>query len=313
MRPRSSESGTGFRPALGPNVHGFDEFWGFLSGGIDFYSHSWRDGTPDLYHNLLPVRHDGYLTDELTRRAVAFIEQHAQDPFFVEVAYNAVHWPFQPPGLPEGQRKREHWVEDGTREDYVKMLASADDGIGAILSALDRQDIAKHTLVIFTSDNGGEWLSRNAPLFHRKFTLWEGGIRVPGLLRWPGILPVGVTSKQVGMTMDLTATILDAAGVRLPATYHPDGVSLLPILAGKSEVMERTLFWRRAAGLGQKAVRKGSWKYMRDESHDFLFNLDEDVGERHDLASAKTKLLKELKSAHAAWEKDVDTDIVRTK
>ena len=98
------------------------------------------------------------------------------------------------------------------------MLASADDGIGAILSALDRHDIAKHTLVIFTSDNGGEWLSRNAPLFHRKFTLWEGGIRVPALLRWPGTLPVGVTSRQVGMTMDLTATILDAAGVRLPVS-----------------------------------------------------------------------------------------------
>jgi arylsulfatase A-like enzyme len=137
----------------------------------------------DLYHNEAPTTSSAYLTDEITRRAEAFIQQRASGPFFLEVAYNATHWPYQRPDLPEGKRGWDHYRESGTHEDYIAMLERADQGIGRILDTLDRLKLAQNTLVIFTSDNGGEWLSRNLPLFHRKGTLWEGGIRVPLVLR----------------------------------------------------------------------------------------------------------------------------------
>lgn len=298
----------GFVPERGPNAHGFDFFWGFLSGGIDFYTHSRRDGTPDLFHNTKAVRHEGYLTDEISKRAVEFLEAHRDGPFFLDVSYNAPHWPFQPPDLPEGQRKRWPWESDGTRDDYRRMLERADLGIGQILAALDRLGLAGNTLVVFTGDNGGEWLSRNAPLFHRKYSVWEGGIRVPALLRWPGRLPAGRTTGQVGITMDLTATFVAAAGVERPPAYRPEGVDLVPLLeAGKAET-ERLLFWRATPPFVQKAVRKGQWKLLRDHDQDFLFDLDNDVGERNDLAAREPARVKELLAALAQWEKDVDAE-----
>jgi arylsulfatase A-like enzyme len=142
-------------------------------------------------------------------------------------------------GLREGQRGWEHYRETGTRADYVAILERADQGIGRILDALDRLKLARNTLVIFTSDNGGEWHSRNAPLFHRKSTLWEGGIRVPLLMRWLARLGASVTSSQVGITMDLTASIRAAAGVERPAGYRPEGVDLVGPLQ-KGRLWERT-------------------------------------------------------------------------
>lgn len=298
----------GFRPERGPNAHGFDFFWGFLSGGIDFYTHSWRDGTPDLFHNTTPVRHDGYLTDEISRRAVEFLEAHRDGPFFLDVSYNAPHWPFQPPDLPEGKRKRWPWESDGTRDDYRRMLERADLGIGQILAALDRLGLAANTLVVFTGDNGGEWLSRNAPLFHRKYTVWEGGIRVPALVRWPGRLPAAKTTGQVGITMDLTATFLAAAGLERPPDYRPEGIDLVPLLEDGAPETERTLFWRATPPFVQKAVRRGSWKLLRDQDQEFLFDLGRDVGERDDLAAREPARAKELVAALAQWEKDVDAE-----
>jgi arylsulfatase A len=247
----------GVKPEFSPNRHGFGEFWGFLGGSHDYYDPA------DLYHNDQPSTMTGYLTDEITAHASAFIAGHQGEPFFVEVAYNAAHWPFQPPNLAPGQRARPDLLHDGTRADYVAILERADKGVGDILTLLDRLQLTNNTLVVFTSDNGGEWLSHNAPLFHRKSTLWEGGIRVPALMRWPGRLPAGVASKQVGITMDLTASFLDAAGVTPPSSYSPDGISLLPVLKERRTV-ERTLYWRiKTAGRDQKAVRRGRWKYIR--------------------------------------------------
>jgi arylsulfatase A-like enzyme len=175
----------GFNPQIGPNAHGFDEFFGFLSGATNYYTHRAGDGTPDLYENTTPVETPAYLTDEISRRARTFIDRHASEPFFLEVAYNAVHWPFQPPDLPAGDPRRTHVprpheqgdrrliqmaddVPPSTRADYVRILENADTGIGTILAALERNGLVNNTLVIFTNDNGGEWLSRNAPLYHRK-------------------------------------------------------------------------------------------------------------------------------------------------
>jgi N-acetylgalactosamine-6-sulfatase len=191
------------------------------------------------------------------------------------------------------------------------MLERADQGVGRILGALDRLKLAPNTLVIFTSDNGGEWLSRNAPLFHRKSTLWEGGIRVPLLMRWPGRLERGITSSQVGITMDLTASILAAAAITPPASYRPEGIDLIGLLQ-KGTIVERTLFWRLPAPPNapgpawQRAVRRGNWKYLQDRGQNFLYDLRADPGEQHDMAQSHIALWQELRGLADKWEADVD-------
>lgn len=306
--------------ASGPNRHGFDEFWGFRRGAVDYYTH--HVATPDtvridvpihdLYHNEEPTTSTAYLTDEITRRAEAFVAQHTRQPFFLEVAYNATHWPYQRPDLPAGERAWDHYRETGTRADYVAMLERADQGVGRILAALERLQLTENTLVIFTSDNGGEWLSRNAPLFHRKSTLWEGGIRVPLVMRWPGRLSAGVTSAQVGITMDVTASVLAAAGVKPPAEYRPEGIDIIGPLR-KGTTVARTLFWRLPAGPNaagtapvQRAVRRGHWKYMDDRGQYLLFDLRTDPGERQDVAQQHGAMVRELRALMAKWESDVD-------
>jgi arylsulfatase A-like enzyme len=311
----------GWKREFGPIAHGFDEFYGFLSGAHSYYT-STNDlfrvgaGFPDLFENTTPVEATGYLTDEITRRAVSFISRHADAPFFLEVAYNAVHWPFEPPDQPPTEAERRaarplrQMPDDSvpaTRQDYVRMLERADQGIGEILAALDQRGVTTNTLVVFTNDNGGEWLSRNAPLFHRKATLWEGGIRVPLILRWPGELPPGTSSGQVAITMDITASILAATGTRPPAGYRLDGINLLPILRGKAPLFERRLFWRWARpDRQQRAVRSGPWKLLVDGSQMLLFDLSVDPGERTDLAARRPDLVDTLKRLLADWEVDVE-------
>ena len=310
----------GFKPEFGPMAHGFDEFYGFLGGAHDYYtSGAGADGTgqSDLYENTTPVEPAGYLTDEITRRAVSFITRHADGRFFLEVAYNAVHWPFEPPDHPPPSKTERtspsrlvQMPDDSvpaSRQDYVRMLERADQGVGEILAALGRRGLAKNTLVIFTNDNGGEWLSRNAPLYHRKGTLWEGGIRVPLILRWPAQLPAAKTSGQLAMTFDLTASILAATRTPLPEGYHADGIDLLPVLRGDSPVVERRLFWRiNRPNRQQQAVRSGRWKLLVDGGQYLLFDLGDDPGERTDLAARHPDIVVALKGALADWEKDVD-------
>ena len=295
----------GFRPEFGPRAHGFQEFFGILSGNVDMYSHKYRTGVADLWEGDRPVEKDGYLTDLLTDRAVGFIESSAADPFFLYVAYNAVHWPFQVPGRPEDVRSEETWY-DGTRAEYARMLESMDSGVGRILAALDRLALVQHTLVIFTNDNGGERLSRNAPLFHHKGTLWEGGIRVPCLVRWPGKVRAGTVSRQVAGTFDLTATILAATGTPPPHRRPPDGIDLLPILT-HGRTVERPLFWRiDRQDRRQRAARVGRWKYLRDGAIDLLFDLNADPGERENLGYREPARLADLRAQVARWEEDVD-------
>ena len=305
----------GYRPDFSPNAHGFDYFYGFLSGYIDFYTHTRGiDGRDDLHENGVAVRDSGYMTDLITARAVRFIEGNATRPFFVEVAYNAAHWPFQPPDRPSRSANNGAFQSPGdsvpaTRADYVAMLERADRGVGTILASLERLGLARNTLVIFTNDNGGEWLSRNAPLFHRKDTLWEGGIRVPAIFRWPGRLPAGATRATPGITMDLTATVLAAARAPIPADF--EGRDLLPMLAGNAPAAaaERALFWRiDTPTRQQRAVRRGRWKLLVDGDDLLLFDLTSDVGERNDLAHTRPALVREMRRLLAAWEKDVDAE-----
>jgi len=306
----------GYAPAQSPNAHGFDYFFGFKSGFIDYYMHTGGNGEPDLFENEAPVTRDGYMTDLITAGTVSFIERNAGRPFFIDVAYNAAHWPYQPPDMPSRAPQNARHVQphdEGTslRSQYVAMLERADEGVGQILRTLDRLGLAQNTLVIFTNDNGGEWLARNEPLFHRKQTIWEGGIRVPALLRWPGRIPAGRVSDQVGMTMDLTASILAATSTPTPDGARLEGMNLLPILEGTAPEVERTLFWRNIAPHAQRAVRRGDWKLLVDggpNGPELLFNLRQDVGERHDVANQRQDVARTLRPLITAWEADVDAE-----
>jgi len=311
----------GWKPEFGPNAHGFDYFFGFLSGSTDYYRHVGADGRPDLFENGTPVEAPGYMTDLITARSIRFVEQNATRPFFLEVAYNAAHWPFQPPdhsstasrnASSRGPNAFFQGPDDdppATRADYAASLERPDQGVGQILQALEDRGLTRNTLVIFTNDNGGEWLSRNAPLFHRKGSLWEGGIRVPAILRWPGQLPAGRTTAQVGMTMDLTASILAATNTPVPADARLEGVNLLAILRGEAPLAERTLFWRlNAPARQQLAVRSGPWKLLVDGADLLLFDLSKDIGEKNDLAARRPDLVAQLRRRIQEWEKDVDSE-----
>jgi arylsulfatase A-like enzyme len=306
----------GFQPAMGPNAHGFDSFYGFLSGAVNYFDHSRGNGRSELYENTTPVTEPGYLTDILTRRAVQFIERSGDRPFFLEVAFNAAHWPFQSPHHQPNAFPSNRPLSQGpgdltrpTRKDYAEILERADQGIGEILAALDRQGHTRHTLVIFTNDNGGEWLSRNAPFFNRKGTVWEGGIRVPAILRWPGRLPSGRSTSQVAITMDLTATMLSATNTPAPKDARLEGVDLLPLLQQSSRPVERTLFWRVAnPHTHQRAVRGGDWKLVIDGDRVMLFNVREDPGERKDVVVARPTLVEDLMRRIVQWEADVDAE-----
>jgi arylsulfatase A-like enzyme len=174
---------------------------------------------------------------------------------------------------------------------------------------VDRLGLAGNTIVIFTNDNGGEWLSNNAPLFHRKLTVWEGGIRVPAIVRWPGRIPPGRVSDQVGVTMDLTASILAATSTAVPSDARLEGMNLFPILEGNAPEVERTLFWRtNAYGQTQRAVRSGDWKLVVDGAAVMVFNLRTDPGERNDLANRRQDIATRLRPLLAEWERDVDAE-----
>jgi arylsulfatase A len=304
----------GYLPQFSPKAHGFDSFFGFKAGFTDYYQHTDGGGQPDLFEDDKPVTMSGYMTDLITERSVKFIGDHVKSPFFLEVAYNAAHWPYQDPDQPSTAiRNSAHLLpfdeNTGTRAAYVKIMERADRGVGEILAALDRAGLSQNTLVVFTNDNGGEWLSRNAPLFNRKFTLYEGGIRVPAIIRWPGHVPAGVVTTQVGITMDLSATFLAAAGVT-PPDAKLEGMDLVPLIRAGAKPISRTLFWRvTTAGLNQRAVRDGDWKLLLEgTARVMLFDVSKDLGERDDMAASNTAVVRRMHQKLLAWEKDVDSE-----
>jgi len=310
----------GWKPEFSPNAHGFDYFFGFKGGFIDYYQHTPGDDSPltaDLFENEQPVQVPGYMTDLITERSIRFIAQNAKRPFFIDVAYNAAHYPYQRPDQPSTAREHAKHLtafddSTSTRADYVAVLERADQGVGRILRALDSLGLRENTIVIFTNDNGGEWLSRNAPFFHNKGTVWEGGIRVPAIVRWPGHIPAGRVSGQVGITMDLTASILAATRTPVPADAHLEGIDLMPVFEGRAPEIERTLFWRAAGAAPQRAVRSGDWKLIYDGPRPMLFNVRTDLGERSNVIAEHSDIARRLRPLLTAWQKDVDDEAKRT-
>jgi len=299
----------GYTADRAPNAHGFDRFFGLLSGNHDYFTHRENNGEPDLYLDDKPVVMEGYSTHLITRHALQFLDAIKDKPFFLYVAFNAPHFPFQGPEDAARQITLKEWAQ-GTRETYVKMVEAMDGGAGEILAALDRHGLTRKTLVVFASDNGGDRYSRNGPLAKGKGQLWEGGIRVPCLARWPGHIPSQKVCPQIGITMDWTATIAELAGAKPPKDRPFEGIDLLRILSGKSHVRERTLFWRRAGPdfvKTHRAARRGDWKLVEDtKGKSFLYNLAQDIGETNNLADAEPARVAKLRKLLDGWEAQMD-------
>jgi arylsulfatase A-like enzyme len=242
------------------------------------------------------VEREGYLTDLLGQAAVDLILRKREVPFFLSLQFTAPHWPWQGPGDP-AYAAGVGFKTGGTAATYARMMQSLDDNVGRVVQALKESGQYENTLIIFTSDNGGEMYSDMGPLRGRKFQLLEGGIRVPAFAVWPRRIRPGTGTRQVAITMDWTATLLEAAGVK-SKSFALDGISLLPQLQG-TEPKPRTLYWRTTQRSSHSALRAGDWKYLKTEGGEFLFNLADDPGESLDVKMTEGRAFKKLKSAWA--------------
>jgi len=293
----------GYPPHFGPLKSGYEEFWGALSGGLDYFTHRDTAGNHDLWDGEKEIEKKGYLTDLISAQAVSFIKRKRKQPFLLSVHYNAPHWPWETrQDAAEAKRigKLYHF-DGGSVPTYLTMIRHMDEGIGKILKALKAAGADRDTIVVFTSDNGGERFSDTWPLFGKKMDLLEGGIRVPYIVRWPAKVRAGGVTAQQAITMDWVATFLEAAGVKPDRGYPLDGSSLLKVLQGPTRTFARELYWKMLFR-NQKALRSGDWKYLSIEGDEFLFNLAQDVRERANRGKRDPKRLAALRAKYLAWE-----------
>ncbi len=281
-----------------PNAHGFDDFLGFDEWNVDYYSHKATSGVDALYHNGDVILREGYTTDLFTDAAVDFIAEKASEPFFLYVSYNAALPPYTPPGRECDTTSFDSW-ENGSRADYVASIEHLDKSVGRVLDALEQQGLTQDTAVLLTYDHGGGEMVSKSPFFHGFCTLWEGGIRVPMILRWPASVAAGGLSSEPAILMDVAATLLATAGIE--PSQAMDGLDLLATNADPMKL--RTLYWRidlpgeeaYPHAREQRAVRRGNWKYLWD-GYEFLYDLERDPGERENLGYRHPKLLAELRT-----------------
>lgn len=299
----------GYPPAFGPLRSGYDEFFGPMSGGVDYFTHCSSTGQHDLYLGEAEQQEDGYLTDLITDHGLDFVRRMAGGarsgtPFFLSLHYTAPHWPWETrddEALAQEVKGNLFHLHGGNIDTYRRMIHHMDEGIGRLMDLLRAEGLERDTLVVFTSDNGGERFSDNWPLVGGKMDLTEGGIRVPWIAHWPAVIAPGSTSTQTCMTMDWSATMLDAAGAPAAASHPLDGRSLMPLLHDATWRDDQPLFWRMNHR-GQRAMRHGPWKYLRVDGHDYLFNLEGDERERANLAPIAPERLAAMVQAWEAWE-----------
>ena len=302
----------GFPPHFGPLRSGYDEFFGPMTGGVDYFTHRASNGTHDLWEGEEEAPQDGYLTDLISARAVDFVRRTAGGPapFFLSVHYTAPHWPWETRqdrelALSEEVRKNIFHLGGGDIHRYQRMINHMDEGIGQIVAALQETEALDNTLIVFTSDNGGERFSDNWPLVGGKMDLTEGGIRVPWVAHWPAVIRPGRhsprTTAQHCLTMDWSATMLAAGGAIPDPAYALDGVDLMPMLRDDAATFPRPMFWRMNHR-GQRAHREGRWKYLRVDGNDYLFDIDADERERANRAPFEPGRLAAMRAAYEAWE-----------
>jgi arylsulfatase A-like enzyme len=322
----------GWLPWHSPLKIGFQRFFGNLDGACDYFEHIGTLGQPDLYEGETPVDEVGYYTDLISERAAAYVAEARANPFYLQVNYTAPHWPWEGRGdAAVGSQIRADYeggrallpllhTDGGSLAKYAELVETMDEGIGRILDALVEAGKATDTLVVFCSDNGGERWSLNWPFVGEKGDLYEGGIRTPLVARWPAAFDPGQRSDAPNITMDWTATFLDAAGAEPHPDYPLDGVSLLGWLVDGAPYPDHDLFWRISS---QGALRRGRFKYVRDgrdraimgnwprQYHpmgvwEFLYDVSVDGREAADLKRHHPELLADLR---AAWDR-IDATLV---
>lgn len=301
----------GHLPTYSPLKIGFQEHFGNKSGSTDYFRHVDAAGNPDLWENDRLVDRTGeYITDLYSERAAEFIRRKRQNPFFLCLFYNAPHWPWQGPNDKalsdslKGKDSQRNWLETGTSENYAAVVESLDAGVGRVLDALRESGQDRNTLVIFMSDQGGDEFSHTGPF--RRGRLHENGIRVPLIVRWPGVIAPGRVSKQVVTGMDMSATIVSAAGAAQDPRYPMDGDDMTSVLNGTQEVYPRRLFWRhhgfpRPGIPEQGAYLNGTWKYYVSGEYERLYDIDIDPHELQDLKARHPDRFRELKADYLEW------------
>ena len=298
----------GYPPAFGPLKSGYEEFFGPMSGGVDYFTHASNNGTHDLYAGEEEKQEEGYLTDLLSQRAVDYVKRMAPGaaqgaPFFLSLHYTAPHWPWETRedhALAAEVKSNLFHLHGGNIETYRRMIHHMDEGIGWVVEALRETGQLDNTLIVFTSDNGGERFSDNWPLVGGKMDLTEGGIRVPWIAHWPAVIAPGGVSTQHCLTMDWSATMVELGGGQPAADMPLDGVSLTGVLREPGKTFERPLHWRMNHR-GQRAMRLGDYKYLRVDGNDYLFNIPQDERERANLAKRQPERLDAMRSAWEAW------------
>ena len=287
----------GFPPHFGPLKSGYQEFFGPMSGGVDYFRHCDSTGRHDLYEGEEEVHREGYMTDLLSDRAVAFVKRQKGRPFLLSLHYTAPHWPWETRDDAEESARISNIVhlDGGSVQTYLTMIRQMDEGIGRVLAAIDDVGARENTFVVFTSDNGGERFSDSWPLVGGKMDLLEGGIRVPYIARWPARVPKDRTTARLAITMDWTATFLSAAGVDPHPGYPMDGIDLL------KEEKPRNLYWRMKFR-EQKAVRSGSWKYLSIDGNEFLYDLARDPRERANMRQRDPARFERMREEFSKWE-----------
>lgn len=300
----------GNEPQFHPQRRGFDDFFGFLGG-----AHSYLPvENPPILRGSERVDEQEYLTDAFGREAVAWIDAHRKQPFFLYLAFNAVHTPMQ---ATDDRLQKFASIKDEKRRMYAAMMTAMDDNIGKVMAKLKETGLDKNSLVFFLSDNGGPTMagttingSINAPLRGSKRTTLEGGIRVPFFVRWPGHLPAGKVFDKPVIQLDVLPTALAAAGVDVAPEWKAEGVNLAPYLNGENTgAPHDTLYWRFGK---QMAIRQGDWKLIRYDPivdgpkgapvSTKLYNLAEDIGEEHDLSAERPEKLAALQAAWNQWD-----------
>jgi arylsulfatase A-like enzyme len=293
----------GYLPDYGPLKFGFDEFFGNMSGAVDHFTHKDMTANLDLFEDEVPVERVGYLTDLLTDRAVEYIRRPREKPFYLSLHYTAPHWPWEGPKDVAVSDSMKYgpvgFRAGGSIKVYGEMMQSLDAGVGRVLETLKSTGLERNTLVIFTSDNGGERFSYHWPFTGQKMDLHEGGVRVPAIVRWPGATKAGTVSDQPIITMDWTATMVAAAGAEQDVRFRFDGEDLSEVLSARRKLFERKFFWRTKR---QGAMRDGKWKYLREGKSEFLFDLGTDEREQANFSSDFPEAVARLRAEFDQWQ-----------
>lgn len=301
----------GYRIDFNPIYQGFDYFRGYVSGNIDFHSHLDGAGVPDWWHDLEKTEEEGYVTDLITQYAIEFIEDNNDQPFFLYVAHEAPHYPFQGRKDKADRFVGQSFPAQGSREDkqgaYKEMIEVMDEGIGKIMLTLDELELDDKTIVIFCSDNGGLGkVADNGGLRGAKGKLWEGGHRVPAVARWPGYIKPSTVSSETILSMDFFPTFVNLSKMEAKEQNRFDGVDLTRHLIEEKLLPERTVFWRYR---NQKVARFENWKLLIDKDSTHLFNLAEDLSETVDLIDHEKDVAQKLQMQVSNWEAEVDKGI----